>query len=133
VIAVSAAVRGAGPFVDQTLLEKMVTLQTFNVSVSLASFMLAALVDAGQQREEIARRYRAASMAMTAKTDAIDVAAHELGPPVAVITSYLAILSDGEALKVARDTLGTSCLIHSIWRPALPGRLSDMPVMLPPG
>jgi signal transduction histidine kinase len=95
VIAVWSAVRGSGPFVDQSLLEKMVTLQTFNVSVSLASFVLASLVDASEQREEIARRYRAASLAMAAKTDAIDVAAHELGPPVSVITSYLAILSDG--------------------------------------
>jgi integral membrane sensor domain MASE1 len=42
VVAIWAAVNGDGPFAAQTLLEKMVTLQAFNVSVSLASFVLAA-------------------------------------------------------------------------------------------
>ena len=96
VIAVWAAVNGVGPFASESLLEKMVTLQAFNVSLSLASFILAAYADARQQREEIARLYDSASLAITAKTDAINVAAHELGPPVAVLTSYLAILSDGK-------------------------------------
>ncbi len=95
-IAVWAAVNGEGPFAAETLLEKMVTLQAFNVSVSGASFLLAAYADARQQREEMVRRYQAATMAITAKTDAIDVAAHELGPPVAVLTNYLAILYEGK-------------------------------------
>jgi len=95
-IAVWAAVNGVGPFTSETLLEKMVTLQAFNVSVSLASFLLASFADAHQQREEMSRRYQSAGLAIAAKTDAIDVAAHELGPPVAVLTSYLAILSDGK-------------------------------------
>jgi signal transduction histidine kinase len=96
VIAVWAAVNGIGPFASETLLEKMVTLQAFNVSLSLASFLLASFADARQQREEISRLYASASLAIAAKTDAIDVAAHELGPPMAVLTSYLAILSDGK-------------------------------------
>ena len=96
VIAVWAAVNGEGPFASQTLLEKMVTLQAFNVCVSLASFLLASFVDARQQREEMSRLYDSASLAIAAKTDAIDVAAHELAPPVAVLTSYLAILYDGK-------------------------------------
>jgi signal transduction histidine kinase len=96
VIAVWAAVNGEGPFASQTLLEKMVTLQAFNVMVSLASFFLASFVDARQQREEMSRLYDSASLAIAAKTDAIDVAAHELAPPVAVLTSYLAILYEGK-------------------------------------
>ncbi len=96
VIAVWAAVNGVGPFVSETLLEKMVTLQAFNVSVSLASFLLASFADAREQREEMSRLYQSASRAIAAKTDAIDVAAHELGPPMAVLTSYLAILYDGK-------------------------------------
>jgi signal transduction histidine kinase len=96
VIAVWAAVNSEGPFASQTLVEKMVTLQAFNVSVSLASFLLASFVDARQQREEMSRRYESASLAIAAKTDAIDVAAHELAPPVAVLTSYLAILYEGK-------------------------------------
>ena len=96
VIAVWAAVNGSGPFASETLLEKMVTLQAFNVSVSLASFLLASFADARQQREEMSRLYASASLAIAAKTDAIDVAAHELGPPMAVLTSYLAILYDGK-------------------------------------
>jgi len=96
VIAGWAAVNGSGPFATETLLEKMVTLQAFNVSVSLASFLLASFVDAREQREEMSRLFASASLAIAAKTDAIDVAAHELGPPMAGLTSYLAILSDGK-------------------------------------
>jgi len=96
VIAVWAAVNGSGPFASETLLEKMVTLQAFNISVSLASFLLASFVDARQQREEISRLYASANLAIAAKTNAIDVAAHEVGPPLAGLTSYLAILADGK-------------------------------------
>jgi signal transduction histidine kinase len=96
VIAAWAAVNDAGPFASETLLEKMVTLQAFNVSLSLASFLLASFADARQQAEELARLYNSASLAIAAKTDAIDVAGHELGPPVAALTSYLAILSEGK-------------------------------------
>jgi signal transduction histidine kinase len=96
VIAVWAAVNGAGPFAHETLLEKMITLQAFNVSLSLASFLLASFADARQKGEELERLYQSARLAIAAKTDAIDVAAYELGPPVAVLTSYLAILSDGK-------------------------------------
>jgi len=96
VIAAWAAVNGAGPFASETLVEKMVTLQAFNVSLSLASFLLASFADARQQAEALARLYSSASLAIAAKTDAIDVAGHELGPPVAALTSYLAILSEGK-------------------------------------
>ena len=95
-VAAWAAVHGDGPFAQESLLEKMVTLQAFNVSVSLASFVLASFADAREQREEVTRLYQSVKLAISAKTDAIDVAAHELGPPVAVLTSYLAILMDGK-------------------------------------
>jgi signal transduction histidine kinase len=95
-VAAWAAVHGDGPFAQESLLEKMVTLQAFNVSVSLASFVLASFADAREQREEVTRLYQSVRLAISAKTDAIDVAAHELGPPVAVLTSYLAILMDGK-------------------------------------
>jgi diguanylate cyclase (GGDEF)-like protein len=42
-IAIWAAVQGTGPFARGTLVEKMVTLQVFNASVALASFVLAAI------------------------------------------------------------------------------------------
>jgi len=96
VIGIWAAVNGVGPFASESLLEKMVTLQAFNVSLSLTSFLLAAFADARQEKDAMARLYDSASLAITAKTDAINVAAHELAPPVAVLTSYLAILSDGK-------------------------------------
>lgn len=95
VIAVWAAVNGSGPFTSETLFEKMLTLQVFNVSVSLASFLLAAYADTRQRNDEMSRLYFSASLAMAARNDAIDVAAAELGPPVAILTSYLAVLSDG--------------------------------------
>jgi signal transduction histidine kinase len=96
VVAIWAAVNGNGPFASETLLQKMVTLQAFNVSVSLASFVFASFVDAREQKEEMTRLYESASLAITAKTDAIDVAAHELSAPLAILTSYLALLSDGK-------------------------------------
>jgi integral membrane sensor domain MASE1 len=95
VIAVWAAVNGSGPFRSETLLEKMLTLQAFNVSVSFASLLLAAFADARQRSDDISRLYFSASVALTARNDAIDGAAAELGPPVAVLTSYLAVLADG--------------------------------------
>jgi signal transduction histidine kinase len=95
VVAAVSAVHGDGPFAHESLLEKMVTLQAFNICVSLASFVLASFVDAREQREEVTRLYQSVKLAIAAKTDAIDVAAHELGPPVAVLTSYLAVLSEG--------------------------------------
>lgn len=95
IIAAWAAVKSVGPFASESVIEKMVTLQAFNVSVSLASFLLAAFVDERQQIDQMARLYEGASLAIAAKTDAIDVAASELGPPAALLTSYLEVLSRG--------------------------------------
>jgi integral membrane sensor domain MASE1 len=44
VIAVSAAVDGVGPFEGRTLFQKMLTLQAFNGSLALMTFLLAALM-----------------------------------------------------------------------------------------
>ena len=96
VIAAWSAVNGIGPFASETLFEKMVTLQAFNVSMSLASFLLAAYADEHQRNEEMSRLYVSARVALAAKNDAIEVAAHELGPPMALVTSYLAVLADGK-------------------------------------
>lgn len=94
-IAVRAAVNGEGPFHDESLIEKMITLQAFNVSLSLASFVLAAYADTRQRTERISRLYSAASRALAAKNAAIDVAVGELGPPVALLTSYMEVLASG--------------------------------------
>ena len=94
-MAVNAAVNGAGPFHGESLIEKMITLQAFNVSLSLASFVLAAYADTRQRTERMSRLYSAASRALSAKTAAIDVAVGELGPPVALLTSYMEVLASG--------------------------------------
>jgi integral membrane sensor domain MASE1 len=96
VIAARSAVMGTGPFTEESLLEKMITLQAFNVSMSLASFLLAAFADAHQRTEEMSRVILSAKVALGAKNDAIEVAGHELGPPIALVTSYLAVLSEGK-------------------------------------
>ena len=70
--------------------DTMILVEELERRIELASF-----ADARQQREEMTRLYASASLAIAAKTSAIDAAAHELGPPVAVLTSYLAILSNG--------------------------------------
>ncbi|MGH7764251.1 MAG: MASE1 domain-containing protein, partial [Candidatus Dormibacteraceae bacterium] len=67
VVAVWAAVNGSGPFATEALLAKMITLQAFNVSVSLASFVLALFVETHEQKLELSRRYESAKLAIAAK------------------------------------------------------------------
>src|SRR5207244_6970485 len=54
-VAVSAAVAGNGPFATENLLQKMITLQVFNVVVALTSFVLAAYVDPLDRHEARSR------------------------------------------------------------------------------
>src|SRR5436309_4780821 len=56
-VAIWAAVQSAGPFVTETLLQKMVTLQVFNVCVALTSFVLASFVTAYKRQEQVAVMY----------------------------------------------------------------------------
>ena len=62
-IAIWSAVQGTGPFATETLVEKMITLQVFNVCVALTSFVLATFVATRQRQEEVIRRYAAANAA----------------------------------------------------------------------
>src|ERR1700730_15124297 len=71
-IAVWSASNGSGPFADQTLFEKMVTLQVFNVSVAVVSFLLAAFVDEHERKEEMSRLYESAQLMSEAKTRFLD-------------------------------------------------------------
>src|SRR3984893_3280498 len=94
-VAIWAAINGTGPFAGQTLFEKMVTLQVFNVSVALASFLLASFADTLERKEEVSRLYEAAQIASEAKTHFLHMASHELRTPITVVTGYLSMLSDG--------------------------------------
>jgi signal transduction histidine kinase len=94
-VAVWCAVKGVGPFAQQSLLDKMVTLQVFNVSVALASFVFAALVETRDRESEVARLYAAEKSANEAKTRFLHMAAHELRTPISVLSGYVSILSDG--------------------------------------
>jgi len=60
--------QGTGPFAGEALFQKMVTLQVFNVSVALASFLLASFVDTHERKEEMSRLYESARLASEAKT-----------------------------------------------------------------
>jgi signal transduction histidine kinase len=95
-VAIWAAVAGAGPFASESLFQKMVTLQVFNVSVALASFVLASFVDTRERQEEMSRQYRFAQQAIEAKSDFLNLAAHEFRGPLTVLTGYLSLLSSGE-------------------------------------
>ena len=94
-VAAICAVHGLGPFAEETLFEKMVTLQVFNVSLALASFVLASFIETRERQEQISRRLAAAEAANEAKTRFLHLAAHELRTPITVITGYLTMLSDG--------------------------------------
>lgn len=88
-VAVIAAVKGTGPFATESLLPKMVTLQVFNVFLTLASFVLSAYVDA-RDREHQAR------LSNKAKSEFLRVAAHELRGPLTVIAGYVSLLAGGD-------------------------------------
>ena len=88
-VAVWAAVKGTGPFATESLLQKMVTLQVFNIFVALASFVLASYVET----RDAAQRARVAS---ETKSEFLRVAAHELRGPLSVLAGYLSILAGGD-------------------------------------
>ncbi len=94
-VAIWAAVHGSGPFTNESLLQKMVTLQVFNVSVALTSFVLASFVDTRERSAEMSRLYVSAQLASDAKSAFLNLAAHELRTPISVINGYLSMLADG--------------------------------------
>jgi len=94
-VAIWSAIHGTGPFDGESLFQKMVTLQVFDVSVALASFLLASYVETRERQEEMSRLYTSAQLASEAKTRFLHMAAHELRTPITVLTGYLAMLSDG--------------------------------------
>ena len=94
-VAIWSAIQGTGPFFGETLLEKMVTLQVFNVSVALTSFLLASFVETRERQEEMSRLYASAQLGNREKTRFLHMAAHELRTPITVVIGYLSMLSDG--------------------------------------
>jgi signal transduction histidine kinase len=95
-VAVWAAVNGTGPFIEEGLLQKMVTLQVFNVFVALASFVLASYIDTREREEQMSRLYTSARVSNEAKGEFLKVAAHELRSPLSVLSGYLSLMSGGE-------------------------------------
>jgi signal transduction histidine kinase len=98
-VAVWAAVQGDGPFGDENLFQKMVTLQVFNVFLALTSFVLAAFIEARYRAAEMTRLYVSATAASQAKSSFLNMAAHELLTPLTVFTGYLSLLSGGSLGK----------------------------------
>ena len=94
-VAIWSVIQETGPFSGETLLEKMVTLQVFNVSVALTSFLLASFVETRKRQEEVSRLYASAQLGNEEKTRFLHMAAHELRTPITVIIGYLSMLSDG--------------------------------------
>jgi signal transduction histidine kinase len=94
-VAIRSAIEGTGPFFGESVFEKMVTLQVFNVSVALASFLLASFADTRERKEEMSDLYESAQLASEAKTRFLHMAAHELRTPITVLSGYLSLLSDG--------------------------------------
>ncbi len=94
-IAIWTAVHASGPFAAQSLVQKMITLQVFNVCVALTSFVLAAFVEARERAEEMRRLYLSATVASQTKSVFLDMAAHGLLTPLTVLSGYLSLLSEG--------------------------------------
>ena len=91
-MAVWAAVSGTGPFAAETVLQKMITLQVFNLFIALSSFVLASYVET----RDAAQRARIAN---ETKSEFLRVAAHELRSPLSVLAGYLSLLSAGDLGK----------------------------------
>src|SRR6267143_1146812 len=94
-VAVWAAVQGSGPFGTETLIQKMITLQAFNICVAITSLVLTALLEARDRGDEMTRLYAAADVASQTKSAFLNNAAHELLTPLTVLAGYLSLLSDG--------------------------------------
>jgi integral membrane sensor domain MASE1 len=94
-VAIWSAVMGFGPFATETLLQKMVTLQVFNVSVALASLLLASFADTRERQEQVTRLYDSERLASEANSSFLNMAAHELRTPITVLVGYLSMMSDG--------------------------------------
>jgi len=94
-VAISSAVQGTGPFGTENLIQKMITLQIFNVSVALTSLVLAAFVEARERTEEVTRLYVSANAASQTKSAFLNNAAHDLQAPLTVLAGYLSLLSEG--------------------------------------
>jgi signal transduction histidine kinase len=94
-VAIWSAVHGTGPFASEPLVDKMVTLQVFNVCVALTSFVLATFVATRERQQEVTRLYSAANAVSEAKSAFLNMAAHELQTPINVIAGYLSMMDDG--------------------------------------
>jgi signal transduction histidine kinase len=94
-VAIWAAITGSGPFTNETVLQKMITLQVFNVFVALFSFVLASFVDTREREEQVSRLYLSAQLSSEAKSEFLKMAAHELRGPLTVLAGYLTLLADG--------------------------------------
>jgi signal transduction histidine kinase len=94
-VAIWSAVQGTGPFATETLVQRMVTVQVFNVCVAVTSLVLSAFVEARDRAQEMTRLYVAANAASQTKSRFLNSAAHELRTPLSVLTGYLSLLSGG--------------------------------------
>src|SRR5260370_31847529 len=98
-VAIWSAVQGTGPFGDENLFQKMVTLQVFNVFLALTSFVLPSFIEARYRAAEMTRLYAPATAASQAKSSFLNMAAHELLTPLPVFTGYLSLLPGGPMAK----------------------------------
>jgi len=94
-VAVVSAVNGTGPFATESVVEKMITLQGFNICVTLTSFVLASFVATRARRDEALQLYASATTASEVKSSFLNMAAHELRTPITVLAGYLSMLADG--------------------------------------
>jgi signal transduction histidine kinase len=95
-IAVAGTVLGRGPFVEPTLHESLLALQTF-MGISGATFLVlgASISERERSNEQLRAARDAATAANRAKAEFLAVMSHELRTPLNAIAGYAEILSLG--------------------------------------
>ena len=95
-IAIAGTVMGRGPFIQPTLHDSLLALQTF-MGITGATFLVlgASISERERSREQLREAHRIATAANRAKAEFLAVMSHELRTPLNAIAGYAELLALG--------------------------------------
>jgi signal transduction histidine kinase len=95
-IAITGTVMGRGPFIQPTLHDSLLALQTF-MGITGATFLVlgASISERERSREQLREAHRIATAANRAKAEFLAVMSHELRTPLNAIAGYAELLALG--------------------------------------